>query len=194
LIRERDARFREVQRGYRELGEYLLASVVVALQSFINGRQLRISATNKINLDDNKLLNDETIAEYFNADILSDFINNLYDLGEILSRKSKEYIKWYGKDTVLSGIFGAMGSILFDSGCKPQVNNIVEFSMLIDGYKDPFFLKDYYDAYENKLASTKVNLGNAVRKAIFDYTKDLLSKGASSWDVYFTKYKNYDEE
>lgn len=194
LVREKDVRFRAVQQGKRELGEYLMSSIVVALQSFINGKQLRIATANKINLDDNKLLNDEALADYFNPDTLSDFINQLYDFGEMLSKKDSKYIKWYGKDTVLSGIFGAMGAFMIDNGMKPQVETIGDLSLVLSGFDDPFNLKDYYNAYENKLASTKVNVGNAVRKAIFNYTKDMLTLGSSNWYKYFTQHTDYDEE
>lgn len=194
LIREKDKRYRDVQQGRRSIGEYLMSSIVIALQSFINGRQLRISPVNMINLDDNKLLNDEKIAEYFNADTLSDFINQLYELGEMLSEKSAEYIKWYGKDTVLSGIFGAMGSFMIDKEGFADVSAIRRLTLEFFKYDDPFKLIDYYDAYENKLASTKVNVGNAVRKAIFNYTKDMLMWGKSDWYKYFSQRNDYDEE
>lgn len=194
LVREKDRRFRSVQRGDREKGEFLMSSVVIALQSFINGRQLRISTVNKINLDDNKLLNDEKLERYFNADTLSDFINQLYDLGDLLSHKSMDYISWFGKDTVLSGIFGAMGAFLIERGQSIEVSALKDMIVAIDHISDPFNIRDYYDAYSNKLASTKVNVGNAVRKAIFHYTKDLLESGYSDWYQYFDSYNNYDEE
>ena len=194
LVREKDLRFRSVQRGERDKGEFLMSSVVIALQSFINGRQLRISAVNKINLDDNKLLNHEKLEQYFNADTLSEFITHLYNLGDLLSIKSPEYIHWYGKDTVLSGIFGAMGAFLLDKGYNTDVSAIGWLMLEIDRYNDPFHLLDYYDAYSNKLASTKVNVGNAVRKAIFNYTKELLTMGHSDWNRQFDTTGNYDEE
>lgn len=194
LVREKDKRFRSVQRGERDKGEFLMSSVVIALQSFINGRQLRISTVNKINLDDNKLLNHEKLEQYFNANTLSEFITHLYNLGDLLSKKSPEYVHWYGKDTVLSGIFGAMGSFLIENGYEPDVSSIGRLMLEIDNYKDPFHLLDYYDAYSNKLASTKVNVGNAVRKAIFNYTKDLLTMGKSDWYRQFDTSGNYDEE
>lgn len=194
LIREKDPRYREVQQGRRELGEYLMSSVVIALQSFINGKQLRVSPTNMINLDDNKLLNDQKLAEYFNAQTLSEFIDHLYDLGEILSRNSLEYIKWYGKDTVLSGVFGAMGAFMIEKEGYADVGAIGRLIFEFAHHKDPFKLNEYYDAYENKLASTKVNVGNAVRKAIFNYTKDLLTLKTSDWYKYFSQRSNYDEE
>ncbi len=194
LIREKDSRFREVQQGKRELGEYLMSSVVIALQSFINGKQLRISPKNMINLDDNKLLNDQNLANYFNSQTLSEFINNLYNLGEVLSKKTPNYIKWYGKDTVLSGVFGAMGSIMIDDSGSADVGAIERLILKLAQFEDPFKLNDYYDAYENKLATSKVNVGNAVRKAIFNYTKDLLTLKAPDWYKYFSQYNNDDEE
>lgn len=194
LVREKDKQYRDVQKGKRKIGEYLMSSVVIALQSFINGKQLRISPANMINLDDNKLLNDQTLANYFNAQTLSDFINILYDFDKIISRKSDKYVKWYGKDTTLSGVFGAMGAYLIDSNKIPKVEDIKSLISQFNECPDPFKLDDYYDAYENKLATTKVNVGNAVRKAIFNYTKDFLSKGKSDWCQYFNQYSNYDEE
>ena len=194
LIREKDKRFRDVSQGKREIGEYLMSSVVIALQSFINGKQLRIQNKNLINLDDNKLLNDEKLANYFNAITLSEFINQLYNLGEVLSRKNSDYVKWYGKDTVLSGVFGAIGSFMIDKQGYADVPSIGRIILEIDQYNDPFKLKEYYDAYENKLASTKVNVGNAVRRAIFNYTKDLLTMGKSDWYSHFSQHNDYDEE
>ncbi len=171
-----------------------MSSVVIALQSFINGRQLRISPTNMINLDDNKLLNDQNLINYFNAQTLSEFINHLYYLGEILSKKSIDYIKWYGKDTVLSGVFGGMGAYMIDSNETPSVEAIEKLIIKFENSDDPFRLKEYYDAYENKLVSTKVNVGNAVRKAIFNYTKDFLKQDSPNWYNYFSLQYDHDEE
>lgn len=194
LIREKDIQYRAVQKGDRKVGEYLMSSIVIALQSFINGKQLRISPTNMINLDDDKLLNDETLANYFNPQTLSEFINYLYDFDIILCNKSDNYIKWYGKDTTLSGVFGAMGAYLMENNTAVEIREIHSLILKFRNITDPFCLRDYYDAYENKLATTKVNVGNAVRKAIFSYTKDFLTKGESDWYKYFSQQGSHDEE
>lgn len=194
LIREKDRKFKKVQRGEREPGEFLMASVVVALQSFINGKPLRVSPANEISMDDRLLLDDEKLVDYFNEETLSKFVNSLYYLGVRLSQESKDYIKWYGKDTVLSGLFGAMGAYLTKQDGRAIVTDI-------DGLTEKFFekansfkLKEYYDAYDTKLRSTKVNVGNAVRKAIFNYAMDLLIKGKSDWYEHFCQSRMYDEE
>lgn len=194
LLREKDSRYRKVQRGEREVGEYAMASIVIALQSFINGRQLRIHTVNKINLDDDKLLNEESLSNYFNAPTLSEFIDILYDLDELLSQKSPLYVKWFGRDTVLSGVFGAFGRFMMDKNEQLDVRNIRRLLLEIDGWKDPFKLTEYYDAYDNKLASTKVNVGNAVRKAIFHFTLDMLTTGKADWYTYFDTVSRHDEE
>lgn len=191
LVREKDKRYRDVQRGKRDIGEYLMSSVVIALQSFINGKQLRISPTNMINLDDDKLLNDLNLTAYFNVQTLSKFINCLYALDKNLAGKSADYIKWFGKDTTLSGVFGAMGAFLINSsGGFPKVEEIYDLISQINKKEDPFNLKEFYDAYENKLVSTKVNLGNAVRKTIFNYTKNLLDERQPDWYQYFSQYSD----
>lgn len=194
LIREKDKKYYNVQRGNRELGEYLMSSIVIALQSFINGKQLRIVTVNRINLDDDKLLNEENLTKYFNAITLSRFINYVYDLGQVLASKDSDYIKWYGKDTALSGIFGAFGAFMKDNGYEAKVDDIGALILKVAEYDDPFKLRDYYYAYDNKLLSTKVNVGNAVRQAIFNYTKDLLTLGYSDWNAHFAKKFSYDEE
>ena len=193
LVREKDKDFRRVQRGDRTENQFLMSSVVIALQSFINGKQLRVSPANLINLDDNKLLNEENLEGYFNPKSLSSFIDNLYSFGIDLSVKSHEYVKWYGKDTALSGIFGAMGAYLIDTGRKPSIDLIVTLKCkLINGDGDPFKLSLFYDAYENNIASSKVNVGNVVRKAIFDYTKNLLCGNTPNWDKCFSPKEDYD--
>lgn len=194
LVREKDIQYRDVQKGTRKIGQYLMSSIVIALQSFINGKQLRISPTNMINLDDNKLLNDEILINYFNAQTLSEFINQLHELGKKLSEKSDRYLKWFGKDTTLSGLFGAMGAYLKETNDQPDVKDISHLIEKFESDKDPFMLNEYYDAYENKLATIKVNVGNAVRKAIFNYTKDFLTDGKSDWYKYFSQYSSDDKE
>ncbi len=194
LIREKNSRYYNVQRGNRELGEYLMSSIVIALQSFINGKQLRIVTKNRINLDDDKLLNEEKLTKYFNAITLSRFINQVYDLGRLLASNNLEYVKWYGKDTALSGIFGAFGAFMKDQGYETRVEDIGALTLKLAEYDDPFKINEYYYAYDNKLLSTKVNVGNAVRQAIFNYTKDLLALGKSDWNIHFGKKFSYDEE
>ena len=103
------------------------------------------------------------------------------------------YIKWFGRDTTLSGVFGAFGRFMMDKGEEVKVSYISRLLVEIIPLQDPFKLNEYYDAYDNKLASTKVNVGNAVRKAIFNYTYDMLTLGKTDWYTYFDTVGRHDE-
>lgn len=192
LIRERDKAFREIQKGNRSVHQYLLSSIIVALQSFIHGKQMRVLPANKIYLDDNNLLGADLLANYFSSESLSSFVDMLDHLGSMLCGQDSGYLKWFGKDTVLSGVFGAMGDYCIKRGITPTIEIIPELSEKICSINDPFKLIDYYDAYNNKAGNS--NLGNVVRKAVFNYTRELIEKGEANWYKHFDKSTRYDEE
>ncbi|MDO4800560.1 MAG: hypothetical protein Q4A15_00195 [Prevotellaceae bacterium] len=192
LVREREKAFREIQKGNRSVHEYLLSSVIVALQSFIHGKQMRVLSANKIYLDDSNLLGADLLATYFSSEPLSSFINMLDALGVLLCEQDSRYLKWYGKDTVLSGVFGAMGDYSKHINNTPSIEAIHDLSVKICTNKDPFKLSEYYDAYNNKAGNS--NLGNVVRKAVFNYTRDLIETGEADWYKHFDKSTRYDEE
>lgn len=53
LLREKDPDYFKIKNGNdRKTGQFLMSSVVIALQSYIQGKPLRISQVNKINIDD----------------------------------------------------------------------------------------------------------------------------------------------
>lgn len=192
LVREREKAFREIQKGNRSVHQYLLSSVIVALQSFIHGKQMRVLSANKIYLEDSNLLGADLLATYFSSEALSSFINMLDALGVLLCEQDSGYLKWYGKDTVLSGIFGAIGDFCKQNNKNPDIEAIHELSIKICTNKDPFKLTEYYDAYNNKAGNS--NLGNVVRKAVFNYTRELIEKGEADWYKQFDKSTRYDEE
>lgn len=192
LIREREANFREVQSGMRKRHQYLMSSVIVALQSFIHGKYMKVASVNSINIDDNNIMSEEILSKYFNANTLSEFINQLDKFGERLINDNGAYLKWYGKDTVLSGIFGAIGEYCKQNYETRDIESLCDCVEVITKEDDPFKINTYYHAYETKAGTS--NLGNVVRKAVFYYTKSLLESGSSDWDKNFEKSSNYDKK
>lgn len=73
LLREKDPDYFKIKNGNdRKTGQFLMSSVVIALQSYIQGKPLRISQVNKINIDDFNI--DENDAfRYFTKQNLEDF-------------------------------------------------------------------------------------------------------------------------
>lgn len=182
LFRERDSRYFAVRRGERSIGEYTMSSVIISLQSLIEKKPLRVIPANYIQWDTDTILDFETLNFYFNSEFISRFLACIYEMDAILSQRDVAYIKWFGKDTTLSGIFAGIGMAFSSDGDTIQYcEGIV--SQLRDGELD-FALDDFNKAYD-ALASTRVNVGNVVRRAISEYTYELILKGKASWDYSF---------
>ena len=181
LVREKDQNYFKVHRGERNVGQYTLASVIIALQSFIEQKPLRVAPTNYMEFDTSSSITQERVQKYFRPQYLAQFIESIYSLDIELSRV-EGYVKWFGKDTTLSGIFAALGYLKKDA--KDLLNAIISKNFNFD-------LENFNKEY-NFLASTKVNVGNVVRKAIFRYCCDELSIGKGSWKKAFNNVDEYE--
>ena len=178
LYREKDKPYFRIRRGTRNTGEYALASVIIALQSYIERRPLRVDPSNKVRFDEESSVEGDRLLAFFNADYLSTFINKLYDLDCQLKEKGARYEQWYGKDTTLSGIFAAIGTMI-----KENDLGFAEFDNAIDAIirnRDPFTIGEFDQAY-SEVSSMKVNVGKVLREAVFEYTKGLLTGNRIEW-------------
>lgn len=178
LYREKDKGYFHIRRGMRNVGEYALASVIIALQSYIEGKPLRVDPSNKVHFEDESSLEGDALLRYFHADYLSAFINKLYDLDCLLKQKGTNYEMWYGKDTTLSGIFAAIGSVLNEN--TMDLEKLDDAINTITSTQDPFEIGDFELAY-SELSSVRINVGKVLREAIFIYTKGLLTGNRVEW-------------
>lgn len=180
LLREKDADYFRVHRGEREVGQYTLASVIIALQSFIEHKPLRIAPANYIEIDSDTLSTEKS-ESYFNPEFLSQFIHNIYRLDVGLANKDSLYTKWYGKDTTLSGLFAALG------------DRKIEMDELLSRIKHNrfHFRLDKFNQEYDMLASTKVNVGKVVRNAIYDYCCKELDGEIGNWRDSFNNKETY---
>lgn len=188
LLREKDSDYFKVKNGYaRQTGQFLMSSVVIAFQSYIQGKPLRISQVNKISIDDFNLDEDEAF-RYFTKQNLEDFIKLIYEFDQKFS-KNKELVDWLMKDTTLSGIFSALGN------CSPKQSVFDKNSMAykkLNNLTLANFDKAGFDKSYNQLSSVKLNVGNAVRKAVHNYFFNIFENQAYSWLQAFNNY--YDDE
>ena len=189
LLREKDPDYFKIKNGNdRKTGQFLMSSVVIALQSYIQGKPLRISQVNKINIDDFNI--DENDAfRYFTKQNLEDFVRLIYGIDQKFLR-NKELANWLMKDTTLSGIFSALGN------CNSKQSNFDNNSLAYKKLNDltPANIdKVGFDKSYNQLSSVKLNVGNAVRKAVYNYFLNMFEGNKSySWSQAFNNY--YDEE
>lgn len=182
LIREKDPQYGSIRRGNREIGEYIFSSTIIGIQSLIEGRPIRLSPDNiDIGVEDNYISKDK-VDIFFNQPFLNIYLNSLIDLDRSLYNYGDEYKKWFVKDTTISGIMGAIGAKLkyisqdYNNQYKDEIESLCK---KID-VSDCFNLQDFYTEY-NLLSSTKINIGDKVRDAIFRYSKALIEDNNIRW-------------
>ena len=186
LYREKQKEYFRIKRGHRNAGEYALASIIIALQSYVEGKPLRVDPSNKVKFEDDTPVEGDELTRYFNADFLNCFIQRVYNIDLLLKVKGASYEMWYGKDTTLSGVFAALGAFLRE--------NTLNFAKLDDAIQvitdihDPFLLGEFDEAYSN-LSSVRVNVGKVLRDAVFEYTKGLLTGNRIDWYQAFNMEK-----
>ena len=112
LYREKDPNYFKIKKGERSVGEYQMSSIIIALQSLIEKKPLRIAPANLIEWDSDSFFEAEYVAKYFETDFLCDFIKLIRNMDMALSEKDSNYLKWFGKDTTLSGIFAGLGKYI----------------------------------------------------------------------------------
>ncbi len=179
IIREKDPRYNDVKNGNRRQGEFLMSSVVIAMQSYIQNRPLRINQVNKLRIDDDIV--EERSSGYFSQNKIVSFVKLLQAIERKFNRNS-DIQAWMLKDTTLSGLFAAIG-LMVQSSEDFNNSEITRYIEMIspENVKWNEFQKSYQE-----LSSMSTNVGNAVRKACFRYFKNLFIQESYPWHRAFT--------
>lgn len=187
IIREKDPDYFAVKNKERECGQFLMSSIIIALQSFLEKEPVRIKPANALRIDDTVV--QMSYADYFSKDNLSLFIQILYNFDRRFSKYATS--QWLMKDTTLSGIFAAVGKYLEtkDDTADGNLQDINECLNRID--QNNIQYEKFKVAYNN-LSSTSINIGNVLRKGIFNFFLNLFMGKQTDWEKSLTK-KNGDE-
>ena len=194
LYREKDSKANDIKRGKREFGEFMFSSIIVALQSFVEEKPLRISTEKLIENEFEE--NETTYSVYdmvFNSKYLLFYLQQLIDLDKIISETNESGKEWFSKDTTLSGIFSAIGK-------KTNISKIENEEELFENSQNSFeilkrriidygFNIEMFTAEYNVLSSRSVNIGNFIRKVVMEYTYSLLNNENPEWRIIFSKVK-----
>ena len=183
IFRERDSEFGKLKRGERKLGEYLMSSIVIALQSYIEKQPLRISQVNNLRIEDSFI--PESSSYYFTEYGLYQFIELISEI-DIKSYSNQSLNSWLMKDTTISGLFAALGEIS-NSSTDYRIKQIQDCINLINSSN--IQINEFETSYQ-KLSSVSTNVGNAVRKAVFYYFVALFNNSKMSWSEAFN-FKNH---
>lgn len=181
LYREKSPEYSRIKKGNRQIGEFQLSSVIIALQSMIESKPQRVAPSSLVRWDVDEMMDVELTVKYFNPDYLNSYLNYLYELDMAISSNDAKLCQWFGKDTTLSGVFAAIGKC-FATGKDDvfQLDTIDRFISGIENGKLNFELDQFDQAY-GELSSVRVNVGNVVRKAIYQYTVEMIETGVSDW-------------
>lgn len=194
FLRFKSRDFKKVSRGDRNPGTYLMPTAIIALQSFISGKPVRLES-NMVNVEeiDDEFIKESNLSLFFAEPFIKDFFRTLYTLDCHLCGDDMKKNKWFVKDTTISGILGGIGNIIREKYPEDSAfadNSIALFEMyatVLSNMANPFNIDSFYENY-GKLSSVKVNIGSLVRKIIRDYTIELINNSNASWDYCFAKY------
>lgn len=188
LVRVKDADYGRIKNGDRKLGEYIFSTLIIGLQSLIANRPLRLSANNLEQINEEDLVSQEIMDKFFNHPFLNAYLTQIFKLDESLLKFDNEYLRWFVKDTTISGIFGAIGRYMQISVSGdidlPEFNRKFEYIREILGKNNYFHLDKFYQEY-NSLSSSRINIGDVVRKAIYAYTLECINGAPISWELAF---------
>lgn len=182
ILRSKDGKIKN-----RKIGEYALSSVIIGIQSFINAKPMRLSRELLYqDTDFSTDINVPSAESFFTRSFVQNFLDLLYELDKKIST-NQENSDWFAKDTTLSGMMAGIGETIkiLHLGTNNILEGMRECISMINDIND--FTIDKYDQSYDGLSSVKINIGLIVRKAVMNYTSDLLVNRHKSWDDAFKK-------
>lgn len=195
LHREKEKSTSDVKKGIREVGEFMFSSVIVALQSFVEMKPLRVSTDDLIGIEPQEETEPDIYESVFSSEFIKLYIDELYNLDKAVAEKDLQKGKeWFVKDTSLSGVFAAVGKHIKINKDWTK-NELAEFAT--EGFnslrdkiiENGFNLSDFTEEYNN-LSSRDVNIGNFIRKVIMNYTYEMLQGNKPEWKAIFETSKS----
>lgn len=192
IIRAKDGMPKE-----RKVGEYLLSSVIIGVQSLVNMKPMRLSRDIFYkDYDSQSNISLSAVEDVFTIEFIQRFLDLLLQLDCKVS-SCQVLSDWFVKDTTIAGIMAGIGIYINSLSCAPsEILDRMKASVAKIKNADDFALLQYEDAYQ-KLSSAKLNIGMVVRKAIMFYTEALLKEKQMSWvdafNMAITKNMNYEK-
>lgn len=190
IIRERDEEYFGVKNKERKCGQILMSSIIIALQSLIEQKPVRIQTANALRINDSVV--EDSSASFFTKKSLEEFLQLLLKLDRKFEKDN--FNLWIMKDTTLSGLFAAIGAV----SNKEIINNVSSMQeiiqMKIEELNPENIQYDEFQLAYNNLSSVTVNIGNAVRKAVYIYFKNLFLNKPMSWQEAFNRNGKENEE
>ncbi len=188
LIREKE-KISIIYSRSRKQGQFHFSHIISAILSFIESRPITPN-TYLLQKVQKERFDAETRLQLKFIDYNYDFFENLVSLLTKLDDASKEYNEtWLGKESTLTGIFGALGKYEKESSLtvKALFDKVAD---KLQANKKLLNLEEYYEAFRF-LETSKVRIGSVHRKTVFSGFYDFLVNMDSddytsiNWQTYF---------
>lgn len=185
VVREKQVGATQFSKN-RECGTFHFAHIITSLLSLAEAKPVPPS-TNVIQGIQSNEEGIDKYSELLTPEFLQSFIHFLIQLDQTISEQYPESgAQWMGREIVLSGLFGGIGSSAVANG-KSREDIMNQFSQIVE--VDPKILAlDKFEKARNSVELSKVNIGNVNRKAVFLAAKSLLGEHPPSelnWDNLF---------
>jgi hypothetical protein len=171
LIREKEKNSTSFSKS-RSYGEFHFSQIISSLIAFDKGKII-VTNTNLIT----KIQESDFAIQDLNGEISYNYINNfvefILDFDKILKNNYSEYIKWFGRETSLVGLFASLGNYRIEH----EVYDPKEiFDKLINHLNThPSILNlGAYDEARKVLDLSKINFGTVNRKVVYSAFRSLL--------------------
>ncbi len=194
VVRYKEPTYQLIKNGTREIGDYLFSSVIISLKSFIERRPQRLSIDFLSPSELEEQLSLSIAEKFFSERFIQNYLNQIKNLEhKIFEKEGTPCLKWFVKDTTMSGVLAAVGYSMPENIDKISLDELIKlttisFEKLNQKLESKsFIIKEFFTEYEN-LSSTRINIGDVVRKAIFNYTIDLISGKQTTWNDVFKPY------
>ncbi|MCA6493250.1 MAG: hypothetical protein IM572_11295 [Chitinophagaceae bacterium] len=205
IVRERELESKTLKGEHRQVGSFLFSSIIIAMLSFYETKAKRVNKSELgFEINEESDLNAPLFQILFEKDFIENFLKCLYRIDEAIDKSySGIGIKWFGKDTTLSGVYAGISEyVKVTEILKPISENkeaaydvseireklkvattkgVDEFILLIN--QNALELEDFEKAYEN-LSSRSINIGNVLRSAIKGFVGNLLNNNNPKWSNY----------
>lgn len=191
LYREKQKEATAIKNGNRQVGEYIFSSVIVALRSYFERKPLRVSIDD-LDFDEYYLekISSDVNEHVFQAQFVGMFLDKIKELDAIVNSIEPEFgLKWFVKDTTLSGMLAAMGEFVGMNMESPLGKISDQTDYVFDLLKEKLVngslkLKEFNSQYD-VMSSRSVNIGNFIRKVVAHYILELLNDQNPTWENSF---------
>jgi hypothetical protein len=183
FIREKDVSAIRYSKN-RSIGQFHFSHIISSLVSLSAGKIVNTNSDFIGNLQASKLDGIE-LFDQFDLTTLEFVIHFVKELDLLLQEKFGDIgIKWLGREVVLVGLFGAIGSVLKSTQSlndNDYDSMFSKLSLLVNNLDLSTFEKE-----RNNVQLNKVNVGNVNKKAVYRAVVDLLECNEfQGWPEYF---------